>query len=377
MLKAISWKFQTLTTRFLKRVLHRLLMGRLTFEESIIRDWCLINVELHHLSFTKDFKKLGWSFTDSFYEGKDNSITVYYPTQEYLCGMRDFIISQIKRDKDWIQKQSDKLKGDVRLAIAELDGLKRLDTYSSHELSLVFKRFIKSNREIWPRFLCLLMFPIQMEGRNDYQKDVKLSIKARIETDKFGPVADTFGRAIAKEVLKRAKISEEFAKFVSCKEVLDYLDSKKLPQLSVLKQRRKYFIVTNDGILLDKLDTYLAKKKYLLKTLETKSEIKGKSAFLGKVRGTVKIILNKEEFSKLNEGEILVTGMTTPDYLPIMKKAAAFVTDEGGVTCHAAIVARELKKPCIIGTKTATKTLKDGDFVEVDADKGTVRILKN
>jgi pyruvate,water dikinase len=59
-----------------------------------------------------------------------------------------------------------------------------------------------------------------------------------------------------------------------------------------------------------------------------------------------------------------------------MQKAAAFVTDEGGLTCHAAIVAREMKKPCIIGTKIATKVLKDGDMVEVDANKGIVKILK-
>lgn len=68
--------------------------------------------------------------------------------------------------------------------------------------------------------------------------------------------------------------------------------------------------------------------------------------------------------------------MTTPDYLPAMNKAAAFITDEGGVTCHAAIVAREIGKPCIIGTKFATKILKNGDMVEVDADSGVVRIMK-
>mgnify|MGYP001564748046 CR=1 FL=1 len=59
-----------------------------------------------------------------------------------------------------------------------------------------------------------------------------------------------------------------------------------------------------------------------------------------------------------------------------MRKAAAFVTDEGGILCHAAIVARELKKPCIIGTKIATRVFKDGDMVEVDATKGIVRKIK-
>ena len=68
--------------------------------------------------------------------------------------------------------------------------------------------------------------------------------------------------------------------------------------------------------------------------------------------------------------------MTTPDFVPAMRKAAAIITNEGGITCHAAIVSRELGKPCITGTKIASKVLKDGDMVEVDAEKGIVRIMK-
>ena len=69
--------------------------------------------------------------------------------------------------------------------------------------------------------------------------------------------------------------------------------------------------------------------------------------------------------------------MTMPDYVPAMNMAAGFVTDEGGLSCHAAIVAREMKKPCVIGTKTATKKIKDGDLIEVDANNGVVRIIKS
>jgi pyruvate,water dikinase len=67
------------------------------------------------------------------------------------------------------------------------------------------------------------------------------------------------------------------------------------------------------------------------------------------------------------EGDILVTGMTRPEYLPFVKKCSAFITDAGGMLSHAAITARELHKPCIIGTEIATKILKDGDLIEVDA----------
>lgn len=109
---------------------------------------------------------------------------------------------------------------------------------------------------------------------------------------------------------------------------------------------------------------------------ETTSSIKGFSACKGKVCGKINIIYHQEEFSKFEKGDILVTAMTHPEFLVIMKKAAAIVTDEGGITCHAAITSRELKIPCIIGTKIATRVLKDGDMVEVDANKGIVKIIK-
>ena len=86
--------------------------------------------------------------------------------------------------------------------------------------------------------------------------------------------------------------------------------------------------------------------------------------------------VDKKDFYKLNRGDILVTTMTSVDFVPVMEKAGAFVTNEGGITSHASIVAREMNKPCIIGTQNATQVLRDGDLVEVDADKGIVKIVK-
>ncbi len=108
-------------------------------------------------------------------------------------------------------------------------------------------------------------------------------------------------------------------------------------------------------------------------TLTKNKELKGTSACLGKCEGVVKIIMHHEEFHKMNKGDILVTGMTRPEFVPLMRMAGAIITDEGGITSHAAIISRELHKPCIIGTKIATRILKDGDIVEVDADRGVVR----
>lgn len=109
--------------------------------------------------------------------------------------------------------------------------------------------------------------------------------------------------------------------------------------------------------------------------VQSSSEVKGQIGNKGIYVGVVKIVMGTGQFHEFKEGEVLITGMTRPEYVPLMKKAGAIVTDEGGITCHAAIVSRELNKPCIIGTKIASKVFKDGDLVEVDADNGIVRVI--
>jgi pyruvate,water dikinase len=103
--------------------------------------------------------------------------------------------------------------------------------------------------------------------------------------------------------------------------------------------------------------------------------IKGDIGNTGKASGKARIVLKRKEFENFQEGEVLVVGMTRPEYVPLMKKASAIVTDEGGITSHAAIVSRELNKPSIIGTRIATQIIKTGDIIEVDANSGIVTIL--
>ncbi|MFP5388270.1 MAG: putative PEP-binding protein, partial [Thermoleophilia bacterium] len=99
---------------------------------------------------------------------------------------------------------------------------------------------------------------------------------------------------------------------------------------------------------------------------------RGLGAAPGFATGAVRVIASREDAAKLREGEILVTHMTAPDWVPLMRRAAAIVTDSGGMTCHAAIVSRELGIPCVVGTADATKALRDGQLVTVDAGRGTV-----
>ncbi|OGG02264.1 hypothetical protein A2W14_00865 [Candidatus Gottesmanbacteria bacterium RBG_16_37_8] len=107
--------------------------------------------------------------------------------------------------------------------------------------------------------------------------------------------------------------------------------------------------------------------------------IHGQVASIGKsyyFRGTAKLVPTIEDINKINPGDILVTTMTSPDFVIGMKKAGAIITDTGGMLSHAAIVSRELKIPCIVGTEIATKVIHDGDVVELHCGRGIVRIIK-
>lgn len=187
--------------------------------------------------------------------------------------------------------------------------------------------------------------------------------------------AITYLESILSEISKRFEVSLENLHYIRPSEL------EKLPSIGAeLKRRRQGSVF----ILFPKSEcpvmTGIKAKKYFEKLEKNKivdilSEIKGNGASPGKVQGIVKVCRGERELTKMREGDILVACMTQPEFLPAMKKAIAVITDEGGLTCHAAIVARELGIPCIIGTKIATKVLKDGDKVEVDANAGLVRLL--
>jgi phosphoenolpyruvate synthase/pyruvate phosphate dikinase len=161
-------------------------------------------------------------------------------------------------------------------------------------------------------------------------------------------------------------------------EFIKLLKSQKLPKIEILEDRWKgsIFLPTKKS---DELWNCLTGKDFIYwkkELLGETGEIKGAVAYPGKVQGLVKKHLSTHKTSKISSGSVVVSGMTNPQMVPYLKNAIAIVTDEGGITCHAAIISRELKIPCIVGTKIATQVLNDGDLVEVDANKGIVKIIK-
>lgn len=182
---------------------------------------------------------------------------------------------------------------------------------------------------------------------------------------------------ILKEISRRTNLSIDETRASCPSEVGDIL-SGKLAKGEMDKRLNYFVIVWEKGKKSAEILGSKKGEKWEQKTL-TKVEnlkiIKGTTASLGKVQGRVRILFKAGNSEKLKVGEVLVTFMTSPDFMPAIRKCCAIVTNLGGVTCHAAIISRELKIPCIVGTKIATKVLKDGDLVEVDANQGIIKVL--
>lgn len=185
------------------------------------------------------------------------------------------------------------------------------------------------------------------------------------------------------EVGKRFNLTRKEARFLWPKELKEMLQGKETYDKEYL-QKKMEFSAAETTPKKSECNYYVGDeaRKFIKKTIQIKEEssdvdeLKGSTASPGKASGKVKIIRVLDDMKKFQKGDVLVTHMTSPRFMAAISKSSAIITDEGGITSHAAIVSRELGIPCIVGTKIATKVFKDGDLVEVDADKGMVRKIK-
>lgn len=189
---------------------------------------------------------------------------------------------------------------------------------------------------------------------------------------KYVLISNTYQFDFLREAERRTKIPfkllqysifPEYQKIISNKYEGDFKDRTKM--CVAIHTPNNYEILTGDKAR-QVFDFFVQERA-------EENDVTGVVASTGKTKGVVKIIQKTHDLENMANGNILVTSMTRPEMIVAMKKAAGIVTDEGGITSHAAIVSRELGIPCVIGTKIATKIFKDGDIVEVDAEKGIVK----
>jgi len=215
-----------------------------------------------------------------------------------------------------------------------------------------------------------LMYYLILLGQIAYLNEYRKSVFSR---------CNYIIRPLLDKIAKQHKLGTwKDLNLLASNEILDLLKGNDDYQKEMIKSRRGDWLmysVGKKGIGYVHGQAVLKFERKFKPTIKGLNEVKGTVANKGYVKGTVKVIYEPKDFGKFKPGDVLVAKMTSVDFVPIMKKAAAFVTNEGGLACHAAIVSREINIPCVIGTMNATDAFKDGDRVEVDANKGLVRKL--
>lgn len=340
---------------------------RQEFRQVMNRTMFLLGAELWDLGERVEFSKMcsGAMSVDPFFVyAPGRGLSIYYN------------FTDLKQDPvlvaDYFQQHDGQLDDLRKKLLEDCDQVRRLTASANPD---DFKKLFLAISKVWPAVALSNILGGDELGKRFTLDDRQLSVYRAMRKESDGVLhwgleaLLLMGRALLPEPYRD---SIEFLLF-------DEIITGRLPDFGEIKKRKNGYIYYFGKLQTDEnLEAFLQRNKFFIasdKLDVLPCEVHGMTAFGGVVRGSVKIVFERQDIEKVQFGDILVTPMTTPNLISAMNKAAAFVTDEGGVTCHAAIIARELGKPCIIGTKNATQLLKDGDLVEVDANTGVVRIL--
>lgn len=331
-------------------------------------------MKIHYTKHQRDYTVLGTSVVFCEFCSKRMEKYFSYSPSPMLILVKDNILYHYiadddgqKRAKSWLKKYSKQ---------------QLLDYYYRQKKVLVnYRKFLKKDHKdifralnilhnFMTNFLRIIMVAIEVPEYNDNIDKglLDLCFIIRKDFDDIYKIGMDFQNDLLKKLEKQFNICSHTLANLTLDEFKQFNKCGILP--NNIKKRSKFLLVEHST---KGAKIYLeSEAKNKLKEIDIDlpnlkfSQLKGQVVYPGKVNGMVKIVKLINDADKLNKNDILVTSMTDPRYLPIMKKAAAIITDEGGITCHAAIVSRELKIPCIVGIKIATKILRDEDLVEVD-----------
>jgi len=244
----------------------------------------------------------------------------------------------------------------------ELRGTELVDIYGSrkHAFEKALERISPD-----PKLKALIMMQKEAVFLRDYRDSIRQKLNLSI-------------RNFYRELGVRIGLSVKEVALLTNDEIIEYTRSGMNFPKQIIKDRKKAFLVLQKGDTIQILDGESARAEADRQHLHQKyseREVTGVTGSPGVVSGPARIVHTNLDLQSVQKGDVLIAHMTRQDFVSHMRKVVAIVTNEGGVASHAAIIARELKLPCIVGTGHATEVFFDGDLVEVDADKGTVKKL--
>jgi|GEM_PF-2929646 len=335
-----------------------------TYRKLFTRNFSLANIEIWYRAESRNEKqwtnKLQPHQPYIVFEKKNDQTSVYY-SEKGIDWMRKEITRRIRENRRFLNT----IRENIVRKIRSLEKIyKNLKVLNYRQLV----GFLRDFEDAYPWMEAMWFIGTVAETKDI---DVRLLTGIRKRTNILAPYTEL---VIRKSIRKCFPEYRGFEDVISGKEIR----TRSIPPLDELKKRKKQYVFT-DGKLFLRSRKYV-EDKYNIRIKEdivgNTDVLEGKTAYGGKVRGIAKIITGFQDVRSFKKDEILVAPETMPDIMPAIRKAKAIVTDEGGSLSHASIVSRELGIPCVIGTKIATKVLRDGQMVEVDADKGVVKIIK-
>ncbi|HVN26194.1 MAG TPA: PEP/pyruvate-binding domain-containing protein [Candidatus Paceibacterota bacterium] len=335
-----------------------------TYVKSYVRDFCLPIIQMWCRAETTNPRQ--WTARTNPrlpYQifVRENGLVTDYLDEAGIDWIKGELRRSMKRDKKFVEK----CVREFYKRAKDIEPIWKGKRTLNHKTLVSFMAHLE---DAWAWFESVWW---TMEMASSTSKAFRIVKRARVSTETMVPNGDIVIRnSLLKIFPKLGKLSAALT--------IEEINSKELPSLRELKARTKSYSFADATLFVGAGVREMEEKFNIAIVSEAPDAIKefsGQSAHRGKVRGIARKIMSLKDVPTLKEGEILISPMTMPDYLPAMKRSAAFVTDEGGVTSHAAIIAREFKKPCVIGTRIATDVINDGDWIEVDANEGVVRVL--
>lgn len=257
----------------------------------------------------------------------------------------------------------------------KIDTVKTLTPNLVMDLSLAMGKFFAHN--------ILIQTSVDCVARSNFEVyKLLLKQRKRFEKELVGRI-EFYIDKMCQKLAAQKRTSLHLLKFLTPTEMIDFIKYNRLPA-SLSKRVNSWVLIRwpKPTLLIGKSASDLFNKlkqheRKLNKELFSENRLKGITAYQGIVKGRAQVVRDFSQFEGFKKGNILIAFAIAPKYyIFLIKKLKGIVMDEGGMLSHAAILSRELKIPCIVGTRIATKILRDDDLIELDANKGLVKILQ-
>lgn len=344
------------------------------YTKFLTRKYSLLEISLIDESLLKENTSISGIYHEDIIDVSRKGLVDIYITKEDKERTKQWIVKNSKNSlfiKDMLDKGIKAAKNILNLPV-ELPNKDMNDAEAVKALLKLKKKIFE-----YGGYLDFTTYIDQLDLALDKESIIKL---AKFHDDRKIAFINYFRfvKQLCDKIAKKKNLNPETMDYLVFSEIIDFLKGNLTKeQINGLQNKRKerYILIWKKGkrtIITDDFDKELKKIDKQIEK-EAAAEIRGRAVNKGIVKGIVKIVKQTDSLKDIPLGKIIVTQMTNPDMVPILKKCKAIVTDEGGLLCHAAHVAREFGIIAVIGTRIATKVLHDGDLVEVDADKGIVR----